>query len=128
MDTEGNRQNVEAGEDYSSDKAIVKELGKDAKTYTFRNLLGYMVTDADGNERPIAEEVKEYVEQHNGNSTLCEIRACDTNGDYIPSSKESTILDLDEPIEPYVSRRNIDGENFDCIEMIVGQITSVGGK
>ncbi len=125
LDTETNRNRIEFDGDVSKDKAMVMPLDGKLRDSTFRDMIGYMVHEVCDEEKQLAEEVGEYMRQHNGTSTICDIRACDSEGNYI-AKNNSTIVGLDEKVEPYITRRTIDGDEFDCVEMIVGQITSVG--
>lgn len=127
LDTETNRHMVERNGDISRDKAVIRPLDGKLRLGTFRELIGYMVDGVQGEDKQLADEVTGYVQQHNGSSTICEVRACGSDGSYI-GNDSSTIRELDENVGPYVTRRSIDGEDFDCIEMVVGQITSVGGR
>lgn len=127
LDTETNRNRVEFDGDVNKDKAVVMPLDGKLRSGTFRDLIGYMINGVYGEERQLAEEVTGYMQQHNGSSTICDIRACDSEGKYI-AKNNSTIIGLDEKVEPYITKRNIDGDDFDCVEMIVGQITSVGAR
>ncbi|MEK6816041.1 MAG: hypothetical protein AABY09_00370 [Nanoarchaeota archaeon] len=127
LDTETNRHMVELDGDISRDKAVIRPLDGKLRTGTFRDLIGYMVDGVQSEDKQLADEVTGYVQQHNGSSTICEIRACDNEGSYI-NSNSSTIRALDEGVAPYIKRRSIDDEDFDCIEMVVGQITSVGAR
>ena len=128
LDTETNRNRIEFDGDIENDTALVKNLSGKLRDYTFRDLIGYMVDNADHDEKPVADEVRNYLEQHNGHSTLFEIRACDSEGNYLPGSENKTVIDLDEKVNSYVTPRSVDGEDFDCIEMVVGHITSVGRR
>jgi len=125
LDTENNKNRIEYEDDFENDAAIVAEL-KDAKDYTFKDVLAYLADKAEGKEKTVADEVREYLRQHNGHSVICEIKPCDENGEYL--TKDGKFVSLDEKIEPYVTKRNIDGEEIDCLEMVVDQITAVGYK
>lgn len=128
LDTDTNKNRVEYDGDLGNDKAIVKKLNEALREYTFKQMINHLISDADEDERPVADEANQYMEQHDGNTTICEVKVCDAEGNYMPGRKNPQVIDLEEKVGSYMNCREIEGEEFDCIEMILGQITAVGGR
>ncbi|RME55158.1 hypothetical protein D6777_01455 [Candidatus Woesearchaeota archaeon] len=124
LDTENNKNRIEYENNTTKDGVIVKELNLDLDKCTFKDVIEYMTSDVDEMESPVANEAKQYVNQHNGYSTLCQIKTCDEQGNY----SNNKPLNLEDKVKPYVTKRNIDGEEINCIDMTVDQITAVGYK
>lgn len=127
LNTEVNRRKaVEAKGDeramYES-RAVYAELDGSLRKAAFREVLESMIRDS---SEPVAAEVRDYLQQHNGINTVCEVRAY--NADNTRKNNNGTeILRLDEKAAAYIGRRKTpEGIEYDCLDLTVKLYDDVG--
>ncbi|MBU2638713.1 MAG: hypothetical protein KJ955_07095 [Nanoarchaeota archaeon] len=127
LNTEVNRRkSIDAKGDekamYES-RAVYAELDANLRKVTFREVLEAMVKNS---TEPVALEARDYLQQHNGVNTTCEVRAY--NADSTRKRKDNTeILGLDEKVAAYIDRRKTpEGTDYDCLDMTVKLYDDVG--
>ncbi|MEA3378392.1 MAG: hypothetical protein U9Q69_02010 [Nanoarchaeota archaeon] len=125
LDTASNRNRIEFDGKIEQDEALVKKVKESFRSKTFREVIKYMLKNVDSDEKVMANEIHSYIKEHNGITNICEIRPYNQDGQFIQNDS-GHFISLEEPITPYITQRDIDGENFDCIEMVLDQITAVG--
>lgn len=127
LNTEVNRRKaMEAKGDekavYES-RAVYAELDSSLRKAAFREVLEAMVKNS---SEPVAAEARDYLQQHNGTNTTCEVRVY--NADNTRKKRGDTeILRLDEKAAPYMDRRQTpEGTEYDCLDMTVKLYDDVG--
>ncbi|MFH1638157.1 MAG: hypothetical protein ABIB71_07050 [Candidatus Woesearchaeota archaeon] len=127
-DTEANRRILNPESGLPGERSIFRYLEDEYKAKTFREFLEYLTKNPDEEERPIAEEIQRYMREHNGSNVLMKINVYDENGNKKESLRGSSSFSLDDIVTPYIDTRRIEDREYECIEIIVSQLSAVGGQ
>lgn len=108
-------------------KAMYAELEDRIRKVTFREAIEAIIKNS---EEPVAIEARDYLRQHNGSNTICEIRAYDANNARKKKAgTQAEILSLDDKVIDYIDRRKTkDDTEYDCMEFTVKLYDDVGTR
>ncbi len=126
-------EDLSRSEDERNEYAVIKELGEDFKDKTFQEVAEYLTKNKDDmtpRQGETADNVKSSLRQHSENP--CHFMAYkDNGGEFKPirDSEGSENLGIDYKIEPYIDSRTLPtGEEYDCIDMVLGKPGGIQGK
>lgn len=108
-------------------KAMYTELEDRIRKGTFREAIEAIIKNS---EEPVAIEAWDYLRQHNGSNTICEIRAYDANNARKKKAgTQAEILSLDDKVIDYIDRRKTkDDTEYDCMDFTVKLYDDVGTR
>ena len=123
--------------DHSNEQALhLKVHEPDASAYiarhTFHDVLDLVLNDPqlEGKDRQLAKEIRCLVDDHDGRNKVLTLRAYDADGNpKLAQQPGKKGPNLDDPIQPYVGKRLLDGESpveYLCLDVIVGLVSSIG--
>lgn len=130
LNTEVNRRKAIGAEGdekamYES-RAVYAELDSSLRKATFREVLEAMVKNS---SEPVAMEARDYLQQHNGVNTTCEVRAYSIDNTRKKREGGTEILRLDEKVTPYIDKRQTpEGTDYECLDMTVKLYDDVGSR
>ncbi len=126
-DTEANRRILDPESGLPGERSIFRYMEDEYRDKTFKDVLDFLTKNPDDEERPMAEEIQRYMREHNGNNVLMRISVYDGKGDRKESLSGSRYVDLEDRVAPYIDSRKIEDREYDCIEIVVNQLSAVGG-
>lgn len=131
LSTEVNKQKAISAKDdekavYEA-KAMYAELEDRLRKATFRDAIEAIIKNS---EEPVAIEARDYLRQHNGSNTICEVRAYAPDNTRKKKAGSGTeILSLDDRVIDFIDRRKTkDNTEYDCIEMTLKLYDDVGTR
>ncbi len=107
-------------------RAVYAELDSSIRKATFREVLEAMVKNS---SEPVAAEARDYLQQHNGVNTTCEVRVYNIDNTRKRRDSNTETLRLDDKAAAYIDRRQTpEGTEYDCLDMTVKLYDDVGGR